>query len=427
MALDVLSEKLLREREDLAARATIVKRNADEQGRDLNEADSTALTSYRERIDKLDAQLKITTQDFSLDTEVADRIARISGAPVVKRGANPWENMTAGEVLADFLLVRQRPASEARVTAWRQYHERAAEHMGTDKSLTVPTAGGFGGLLIKPMVGPIINLTATESPLMALIGSQDSPNAMSFQRARLIDPNFATAATKQSAEKAELSSKAFDITADTVSLTTWGNYLNLSLQAESLITGSLDTVITQLTARTAYALETQVGLELAKATAQVTLAADADAAAVLAAWQQAAALVYSATKRPPTWAVAGIQGWARLSGLSDLAGRPLFPAVGNSVNALGATAGPSSMVLNVNGIPLAVSLSITDGSIYMGNSFGLETYLHRYPVLQAVEPSLIGRQIAVAASIGFYQPPTTEAGPGNVPPAVHGGIVKIAP
>src|SRR4029077_4142787 len=160
MALDVLSEKLLREREDLAARATIVKRNADEQGRDLNEADSTALLSYRERIDKLDAQLKVTTQDFSLDTEVADRIARISGAPVVKRGANPWENMSAGEGLADFLLIRQKPASEARVPAWRQYHERAAEHMGTDKSLTVPTAGGFGGLIIKPLVGPVINLTA---------------------------------------------------------------------------------------------------------------------------------------------------------------------------------------------------------------------------------------------------------------------------
>ena len=427
MALDVFSEKLLREREDYVLRSEGIKRTANEQNRGLNESDTAALTLYRDEIASRDAQLKLTTQDLHLDTEVANRIAEISGAPVVKRGANPWENMSAGEVLGDFLLQRKGGGAEARVNAWRQHHERAAEHMGTDKSLTVPTAGGFGGLLIKPLVGPVINLTAAESPLMALLGSQDSPNAMSFQRARLIDPNFATAATKQSAEKAELSSKAFDITADTISLSTWGNYLNLSLQAESLISGSLDTVIAQLTARTVYALETQVGLELEKATAKVTLAADADAAAVLAAWQTAAGLVYQATKRPPTWAVAGIEGWARLSGLSDLAGRPLFPAVGNSVNTLGTTAGPSSMVLNVNGIPLVVSLGITDGDIFMGNSFGLETYLHKYPVLQAVEPSLIGRQIAVAASIGFYQPPTTEAGPGNVPPAVHGGIVVIAP
>jgi hypothetical protein len=427
MPLDTLSNKLLSEREDLAARAAVVKRNAEEQGRDLNEADTTALTSYRERIGQLDDQLKITTQDFTLNTEVADRIARISGAPVVKRGANPWEHMHAGQVLADFLLVRSSPAAEARVNSWKQYHERAAEHMGTDKSLTVPTAGGFGGLLIKPMVGPVINLTPTESPLLSLIGPQDSPNAMSFQRPRIIDPNFATAAQKQSKEKAELSSKAFDITADTVSLETWGNYLNISLQAEQFISGSLDTVISQLTARTVYALESAVGAELEKATEKVTLAADADAAAVLAAWQEGAALVYKNTRRPPTWAVAGIEGWSRLSGLSDLAGRPLFPAMGNSVNVLGTTAGPSSMTLNVNGIPLAVSLGIDDGSIYMGNSFGLEAYLHRYPVLQAVEPALIGRQVAVAASIGFYQPPTTEAGPGNVPPAVHGGIVVIAP
>jgi hypothetical protein len=427
MPLDTLSNKLLSEREDLAARAAVVKRNAEEQGRDLNEADTTALQSYRERIGQLDEQLKITTQDFTLNTEVADRIARISGAPVVKRGANPWEGMHAGQVLSDFLLMRSSPAAEARVTAWRQYHERAAEHMGTDASLTVPTAGGFGGLLIKPMVGPVINLTPTESPLLSLIGSQDSPNAMSFQRPRLVDPNFTTAATKQSKEKAELSSKAFDITADTVSLATYGNYLNLSLQAEQFISGSLDTVISQLTARTVYALETAVGAELEKATSKVTLAADADAATVLAAWQEAASLVYQATKRPPTWAVAGIEGWARLSGLSDAAGRPLFPAVGNSVNVLGTTQGPASMILNVNGIPLAVSLGIDDGSIYMGNSFGLEVYLHRYPVLQAVEPSVIGRQVAVAASAGFYQPPTTEAGPGNVPPAVYGGVVVIAP
>ncbi len=427
MPLDTLSEKLLSEREDLAARAEVVKRNALEQGRDLNDSDRAALTSYRERIGKLDDQLKITTADFTLDTQVADRIARISGAPVVKRGANPWENMNAGQVLADFLLVRSSPAAEARVTSWRQYHERAAEHMGTDASLTVPTAGGFGGLLIKPMVGPVINLTPTESPLLGVIGTQDSPNAMSFQRPRLLDPNFTTAAAKQTAEKAELSSKAFDITADTVGLETYGNYLNLSLQAESFISGSLDTVISQLTARTVYALEDGVGAELDKATVKVTLAADGDAAAVLAAWQEAAGLVYSATKRPPTWAVAGIEGWSRLSGLSDAAGRPLFPAMGAAVNALGSTDGPSSMTLNVNGIPLAVSLGITDGTIFMGNSFGLEVYLHRYPVLQAVEPSLIGRQIAVAASIGFYQPPTTEAGPGNVPPAVMGGIVRIAP
>jgi hypothetical protein len=427
MPLDIYSEDLLRERDDLVAKCELIKRVAQEQKRDLNEGDTAALTSYRERLHKVDAQLKITTDDLSLNTEVADRIARISGAPVVKRGANPWEHMNAGQVLADFLLVRSSPVAEARVTAWRQYHERAAEHMGTDASLTVATAGGFGGLLIKPMVGPVINLTPTESPLLSLIGPQDSPNAMSFQRPRLLDPNFTTAAGKQTLEKAELNSKAFDITADTVSLATWGNYLNISLQAEQFISGSLDTVISQLTARTVYALEVAVGDELEKATVKVTLAADGDAAAVLAAWQEAAGLVYSATKRPPTWAVAGIEGWSRLSGLSDLAGRPLFPAMGASVNALGTTGGPSSMTLNVNGIPLAVSLGITDGTIYMGNSFGLEAYLHRYPVLQAVEPSLIGRQVAVAASIGFYQPPTTEAGPGNVPPAVYGGIVKIAP
>src|SRR4029077_20238032 len=130
MALDVFSEKLLREREDYVLRSAGIKRTANEQNRGLNESDTAALTLYRDEIASRDAQLKLTTQDLHLDTEVANRIAEISGAPVVKRGANPWENMSAGEVLGDFLLQRKGGGAEARVNAWRQHHERAAEHMG---------------------------------------------------------------------------------------------------------------------------------------------------------------------------------------------------------------------------------------------------------------------------------------------------------
>jgi hypothetical protein len=124
----------------------------------------------------------------------------------------------------------------------------------------------------------------------------------------------------------------------------------------------------------------------------------------------------------PTWIAVGPLGWARLGALTDLAGRPIFPSL-NPVNAVGTAdiAGD----LQIAGIRTIVTAGITDEDIFMGNGIGLELYSYRYPLLSATEPSLLGRQLAVAASLGSYKPPTTEAGPGNVPPAAYEAIVKI--
>jgi hypothetical protein len=111
-------------------------------------------------------------------------------------------------------------------------------------------------------------------------------------------------------------------------------------------------------------------------------------------------------------------------GLTDLAGRPLFPFVG-PVNAIGTAQATTGQGGSVMGLTPVLSPAITDDSLYMGNSVGLEVYVHKLPLLQAVEPSILGRQLAAAALVGTYQVPTTEAGPGNTPPAAYAGLVKI--
>ena len=120
-----------------------------------------------------------------------------------------------------------------------------------------------------------------------------------------MDPNFTTAAQVQTLEKQELSSKKFDVAADTLQLTTVGNYLNLSLQAEQFISGSLDIVINQLLARVAYAEEAALAAEVARSTAHVPLAVDATGAEVRAAIFEAAALVYENTGALPEWIAMG--------------------------------------------------------------------------------------------------------------------------
>jgi hypothetical protein len=341
------------------------------------------------------------------------------------RDGNPWADASAGHVLWDYLHQHQDRDAANRIQSFNRAQQRAAEHMGTTAAVTVPVAGGFGGLIVAPVVGPIIDLSGPDMPLTTAIGSQDAPNGFQFSRPRIVDPDLNTAAGPQAGgkEKAELPSKKFDLASDLVSMATIGNYLNLSLQAETFVPGALDIVVRQLNRRTSRGIEKATVTAITAATNLIALADGADAATVQKAIFDGAAAVFTATGRMPDWMAVGPLGWARLGSLTDLAGRPIFPGL-NPANALG-TANPGDLALNVAGLRVIVSPGITDQDIFMGNGEGIELYSYRYPLLSATEPSLLGRQLAVAASLGSYQPPTTEAGPGNVPPAEHKAIVKI--
>jgi hypothetical protein len=98
----------------------------------------------------------------------------------------------------------------------------------------------------------------------------------------------------------------------------------------------------------------------------------------------------------------GPLGWVRLGSTVDLAGRPLFPTLG-AANAPG-TARADSFATTVAGLSPVVTPAITDDALFVGGPDGLEGYMYRYPVLDTVEPSVLGRQVAVAASIAAYRP-----------------------
>lgn len=440
---DVLTDRLLAERSTLVTRATAITQTAAEEGRDLTDGERTSLTTTRGRIGELDVQLELTTADLALSAETQARIARFNGQPVQPNPESQWRS--AGHCLWDYMHQREDRESRDRVRAfeargagadplylppsWQAQQElqtRAAQHMGTTAAATTPTAGGFGGLLVSPVVGPVIQLAWTSTPLVNAIGTRPAPNGWSFSRPRIVDPDLYTASQPQSKEKAEVNSRKFDVVADQVSLVTSANYLNLSLQAETFINSpdALDIVVAQLNARTSVGIElAAVGL-LEDVTKTVTPAGDT-AADLIAALYEAAALVLKATGRMPEWTVVGPDGWAKLGGTTDLAGRPIFPPVG-PVNALGSL-NPGQLGGGLAGVPgqLIITPGISDDSMYVGNSTGIELYLYRFPMLSAIEPSVLGRQIAVAASLGSYQPPTTEAGPGGTPAAKYEAIVKI--
>jgi len=421
---DAITQKLLDERDDIVGRANGVKKTALEQSRDLTEGERTTLANFQTRVAELDTQLQFTTMSYELSEQTRDNLARMNAAPVQIRDGNPWEKATAGQVLWDYLHQHQDRDAANRIQAFARAQTRAAEHMGTTAAVTVPVAGGFGGLIVAPVVGPVIDLSGPDMPLTTAIGTQDAPNGFQFSRPRIVDPNLNDAAGPQAGgkEKAELPSKKFDLASDLVNMSTVGNYLNLSLQAETFVPGALDIVVRQLNRRTSRGIEKATVTAITDASKVIALADDATAAEVQAALFAGAAAVFTATGRMPTWIAVGPLGWARLGALTDLAGRPIFPSL-NPVNAVGtADIGGD---LQIAGIRTIVTSGITDQDIFMGNGLGLELYSYRYPLLSATEPSLLGRQLAVAASLGSYKPPTTEAGPGNVPPAAYEAIVKI--
>jgi hypothetical protein len=78
----------------------------------------------------------------------------------------------------------------------------------------------------------------------------------------------------------------------------------------------------------------------------------------------------------------------------------------------------TSFSVTVAGLTPVVTAAITDDTYWVGGDAGLEGYMYRYPVLEAVEPSVLGRQVAVAASIAGYRPTPFANATIHVGPAV---------
>lgn len=385
----------------------------------------------REQLSVLQSQLDAVTRDIEQVSKRSDLSRQASDALKlndVRASQSGHQYRSAGEVVWDLLHRGEDSGAQQR---WDQFRaanpegasiqSRAAQHMGTTAAATTPTAGGFGALFVSPVRGPVLSLGWQGTPFLDLLGAQPISAPGPFMRPRIIDPDFYTAAGPQAGglQKGELPSKKWDYTSDLVTPSTVGNYINLSLQAQTWVPSALQTVIDHLTARTQVSIEKAAVAAAAATDGFVALPAGATAAEVQTAVWQAMADVFTATGQPAQWMVAGPLGAAMLGSTVDLAGRPLFPIVGAN-NALGtANAG---QIIAPFGLAFAITPAITDTTLYVGNSIGLEAYTYSYPILDAVEPSILGRQIASAADVAFYSVPTAEGAP-----ATHAGIVRIAP
>jgi HK97 family phage major capsid protein len=373
----------------------IADRAADEN-RDLSNEEMSTIQALTEEITGLKRQLDLLVIDTELSEETQLRLRSLGSAVV----GGDFHYRSAGQLLWDCL-------HQGDVEARARYHRvmrRAAEHMGTDAAATTPVAGDLGGLVVRPVIGPVADPNPKGMPFANAVGMRDIPSSdgFGFSRPHIVDTGFTTGVAVQTLEKAELASKAFTVEVTNVPLVTIGGYLNISSQLLAFQSSSLQIILDQLRRRLENAIDVALVTEMQASTGFLALSATATAAEVIQAIYDAAAMYYAVTHTLPDWIAMGPLGWARLGGLTDAAGRPLFPTLG-AANAPG-TSSATSFSVTVAGLRPIVTPSITDEAYYVGGSEGLEGYLYRYPVLEAVEPSVLGRQVAVAASIAGYRP-----------------------
>jgi hypothetical protein len=395
---DAMVQGYVTERETMVLRIDNVKGAAKTAGRDLSGQDMETIENARARIAQIDEQLSYCADTFEIDESVRAKLARVHPASMA---APPrvYGRGDEGQVLWDFLHRGSDRDAAARVDAALT---RAAQHMGTVIADTTATAGDLVGLVVDPIVGPVVNFYDASRPFLNAIGVQ-TVSAYDFRRPYLTDAKMVlgTVQAAQTAQKAELPSDAFSIASDSLEMVTYGGYLNVSQQLMSFQPQSLGVIITELRNRVAKQTEKAAITEMAVSTTKITLAANATADLVLKAIYDGNAKVYDETGMPATWIAFGPTGLARLGSLVDAALRPFFPSVG-AANASGTVdAGGSGTIAGLRPIQ---TYAITDTTFWVGNSAVLEAYEYPFPLLTAAEPSVLGTQVAVAVGFVPYRP-----------------------
>lgn len=365
-----------------------------EQKRGLTSADLELIERTKARQSDLVAQIEVLAKEAEMSDGAKQRIALLRNG--VQSSSAAVEYRSAAEYLYDFVMadIAQDPKIKNESRNRLDTYNRAAAHVTTD---------AFEGVFPNAVVGPVVSFIDASRPLFSAVGAKSIPGGPSFRRPRLVDDHLADGVGPQVQQKDELVSHQFTITSDNVDLTTLGGYVNVARQVFDWGVASLGTIVDQLAARYAYYTERALITEMQKSTGAIPLAADADAPTTVQALYDASALYYKTTGKMADFLAVGPNGWANLGGLSDSAGRQVFPFASPS-NASGGSMSATSFAGNPVGLRLVVTPGITDTAMYMTGDLAIEAYEQTVGQLSVVEPSVLGVQISYSGYVGFYRP-----------------------
>jgi HK97 family phage major capsid protein len=381
-------DRALSEVEDVTNRA------ADED-RDLSEAEERTCEARRSTIAGLQKDLEVEADLAKRSATYQDLVAHI-GPPtdqplrgqLVERSQAPDapDYKTPGAYLVDFLM-RSEDAEVAR--RFNRYLERAVQHQTTTQN---------PGLLPTPILGPVFTEQASRRPAIESATLRPLPGSgKTFQRPKITQY---TTAGVQAAEKGELPSRPMLVDPVTVTKSTYGGVINLSWQDRDWTDPAImDLLVADLAASYANATDAAFVTYFLGSVTQTVAMATADSEGLLGAIFGATGTIFSNTNTMPDTLWIAPDVWGALGAMVDTTGRQLFPTV-NPVNALGSI-NPQSMTGSLAGYRLAIDKNLPSGTTILGNSTYVEVYETVGGQVSAIEPSVLGTQVAFYGYIAW--------------------------
>jgi HK97 family phage major capsid protein len=379
---------LRRQRDSAASDIETITTRAVDEDRDLTDAENSTCEARRSRIESLDAEIEVetnlVTRSANYETLVAG-IGQSAEKPVVQRSAVATvthEYKTPGDYLCDYLTRSRDPEAAKRFDLYL----RAVAHQ---------TTGDNPGILPVPILEPVFIQATQRRPAIEATTRRSLPSAgKQFIRPRITQH---TAVGPQTAEKTELPSQSLLINPINVSPTTYGGVVNLSWQNRDWTEPAImNLIVSDLAGMYAKATDAAFCTYFVGAvTGETELAGTAPAASGgdwLSAIYTASAAIYGTTNAVPDTLWASPDVWASLGSMVDGSGRPMFPTVGPN-NAMG-NMNPSTMGGTVAGIRMVVDGNFPTGTAILGDSTFVETYETVGGQVSAIEPSVLGTQVA---------------------------------
>lgn len=382
-------EKELAERDALIQGIVGTAQDAE---RDLTAKEDELVTEARKRIEVIDDQL--TSLREARDRTAKARQTAVDAQDAISRmrhtvDKGDVEYRSAGA----YLLDTYQAALGNREAADRlDFFYRAAAHQKTSDNL---------GIVPDPIVGDVINFVNSARPLVNAIGPRPMPSSTWHRPLVTQGTSVAVQGSAGAAadEKAELTSQKMTITRLDATAVTYGGYVNVSRQDIDFSQPQiLDVIIEDLAARYAIQTETALGTSLdASTSTNVGYGASPTAATIRAALWSAQGTIYTATGGRGRVILALSAGRLPVFG-------PLFaPIVGVAANNEGLSASDvaAGLIGSISGIPVYFSPGLGTNKAFLFSTGAVEVYEQRVGQLQAVEPSVLGVQVAYA---GYFTP-----------------------
>lgn len=376
------------------------------ESRDLVDAERSNIDAARERIEQLDRQIE-PLEEFEAVRGAHQTTANTYATPTQKETKLTVQDRqtkyaSAGEFIVDYLRARgQRIQGGAEIAPDHDAMQRVQSALGRslsgeERAIAHQTTAATPGLLPENIIGEILQDLDGARPLVQSVGAKPLGTVQGKKFSRPYISQHAEVG-KQTAEKAELPSRQVKIESIDFDKETFGGALNVSRQEIDWTSPSAwNAIISDL--QLVYGVDTEdwAASQLEAGVTQ-TVEIAASGATDLKAWIKALydaatmAATANGTKRANSLRLPNVI-WTSIDQWGAL-GAMLSAAKVNSVNPAGRSK-PNVFAGDILDIERVVVPGLPAGTFIMGNKSLFEFYEERIGLLSAVEPKVLGVEVA---------------------------------